>query len=86
MFNIANHRGNANQKYGETSLHTCQNGYHQNDKLRMFSTDRLEEGEPFNPRDGWIKCTKETAKDWSAIGYLTSIELVERKNIAVGLV
>jgi len=78
--------GQSNMQFKLHGSTTDPDTYKTNDKLRMFSTDRLEEGEPFNPRDGWIKCTKENAKDWSAIGYLTSIELVERKNIAVGII
>ena len=34
MLNIANNQGKANQNYGETSPHTCQNGYCQIDQKK----------------------------------------------------
>ena len=60
--------------------------YRGNDKLRLFSTDRLEDSDVFNAKDGWVKSTKKNVKDWTAIGYLTSIEVVEKKDIAVGII
>ena len=30
IFNITNYQGNANQNHNEISVHTFQNGYHQN--------------------------------------------------------
>ncbi|MBQ8683348.1 MAG: hypothetical protein IJ518_02380 [Clostridia bacterium] len=55
-------------------------------RLRLFSSPRLEEGEPFKPEDGWVVCTKQNAGDWPALGYLVG-ELIEaKKDVAVGII
>lgn len=54
--------------------------------MRSFSLPRLEEGEPFSPKDGWVVCTDENAAVWSAIGYLTAKEIRRRTGEAVGIV
>ncbi len=56
------------------------------ERLRLFSSPRLESGEPFTPDDGWVVCTKQNAGRWPAIGYLTG-EIIEReKDVAVGII
>ena len=57
-----------------------------NDKLRLFVPDRLEEGEFFKTADGWVKCKAETVKNWSAIGYQIANEINRQKGIAVGII
>ena len=54
--------------------------------LRLFSSPRLEAGEPFKPEDGWVVCTKENAGNWPAIGYLTGEILARCKDVAVGVI
>ena len=39
LLNITNHQGNANQKHNEVSLHTCQNGYYQKEKITSVGED-----------------------------------------------
>ena len=60
--------------------------YESNEMLRLFSTDRIEKSDRFTPKDGWVKCEKDQAGDWSAIGYLTSQEIAKTKNVAVGAI
>ena len=55
--------------------------------LRSFSLPRIEKGEPYTPDDGWIRCEKEDAGNWSAIGYLTAQNLRRRNpREAVGII
>lgn len=60
--------------------------YADNPMLRLFSTDRLEAGEPLKAKDGWRLCEKETAGLWSALGYLVGMDQQRRKNIAIGII
>ena len=54
--------------------------------LRSFSLPRLEEGEPFSPQDGWLRCQPDNVGDWSAIGYLVGREIRRRTGEAVGII
>ncbi len=78
--------GQSNMQFKLHESATPQEAYKTNDKLRLFSTDRIEDSDIFKAKDGWVKCTKGNAKDWTAIGYLTALELVEKKDIAVGVI
>ena len=57
-----------------------------NDKLRLFVPDRLEEGEFFKTADGWVKCKAETVHNWSALGYQIANEINRKSGIAVGII
>lgn len=59
--------------------------YKSNDNVRMFTVDRMEGGEPFSSRDGWVPLSIENAPNFSAIGYYVSQGLAksERK---IGLI
>jgi sialate O-acetylesterase len=54
--------------------------------IRLFSTDRLENNDYFKACDGWVSCTKETAPNFSAIGYFLARELHKRDGRPIGLV
>lgn len=56
------------------------------DDIRLFSTDRLENNEYFHPADGWVKCSKTTAPNFSAIGYFMARDLHKRDGKPIGLV
>ncbi len=43
--------------------------YIDNENIRLYTVDRMEEGERFLSSHGWVKCTKENAPHFSAIGY-----------------
>lgn len=59
--------------------------YKSNDNVRLFTVDRMEGGEPFSSRDGWVPLSIENAPNFSAIGYYVSQGLAkpERK---IGLI
>jgi sialate O-acetylesterase len=56
------------------------------DDIRLYSTARLENNEYFLPKDGWVKCNKETAPHFSAIGYFLARDLHKRDGRPIGLV
>lgn len=56
------------------------------EKLRLFSTDRIEKTDHFTAKDGWVKCKNDEVGEWSAIGYLTGNEISKTKNVAVGII
>ena len=78
--------GQSNMQFKLWESNTPPNRWQSNEKLRLFSTRRLEEGDRYTPEDGWLCCTKENVGDWSAIGYLTGDLLSRKKDIAVGLI
>lgn len=57
-----------------------------NNKLRLFTIDRPEDGEFFKTADGWVKCDCETVKNWTAIGYQIANEINAQKGIATGVI
>lgn len=57
-----------------------------NNLMRVYGTETIEKKEFFTPESGWVKCDRETASEWSAIGYFTAREIVKSKNIAVGVI
>lgn len=59
--------------------------YKANENVRLFTVDRMEEGEHFLSSDGWVPLTLENAQHFSAIGYYVGQGLAssERK---IGLI
>ncbi|MBR2948484.1 MAG: hypothetical protein IKC46_01330 [Lachnospiraceae bacterium] len=78
--------GQSNMQFKLSESLTPPDTWESNDLMRLFSTRRLEAGDRFLPEDGWVRCTKEDAGDWSAIGYLTGMQISRQKGIAVGLI
>ena len=60
--------------------------YRTHPNMRLFSCERMEEGEYFFPEDGWVKCTKEEAGKWPCIGYITGDFLLQKSEHAIGLI
>ena len=56
------------------------------DDIRLYSTRRIESNEHFLPEDGWVKCSKDTAPYFSAIGYFLARDLHKRDGRPIGLV
>lgn len=77
-------QSNMEFKMGESSA--PESLYQADEKLRLFSTDRIEGGDRYTAKDGWIICRQDNIKDWSAIGYLAGSELARNRNIAVGVI
>lgn len=49
--------------------------YKGNKNVRLFTVDRMEDGEFFKTSDGWVELTLESAPHFSAIGYYVAQEL-----------
>lgn len=60
--------------------------YEADEKLRLFSTEKIEKNEFYTPEDGWVKCDESNLGEWSAIGCLTGLELAKNKGIAIGVI
>ena len=58
-----------------------------NENIKLFTVDRMEENteERWGAKDGWVTLTEENGKDFSAIGYYMSQELVKSGH-RVGLI
>ena len=55
-------------------------------RIRCFSTDRLEPGDPFSSTNGWVALTSENAGKWGAIAYETATRIAAARDVAVGVV
>lgn len=78
--------GQSNLQFKLKDSNTPPSEWKSDSLLREYTLPRLEEGEPYSPADGWIRCTGENAGDWSAIGYLTGAELRKATGEAVSVI
>lgn len=78
--------GQSNMQFKMKETNTDLAEYTACDRLRLFSVDRLMEGERFCAADGWQVCRAEDVPDWSAIGYLTGKKIALKKGIVVGII
>ncbi len=60
--------------------------YRGNDGLMSFWLDRPEKDLAYRACDGWIRCQKENAAEWSAVGYHVGQILRERTEHKIGLI
>ena len=56
-----------------------------NDNVRLYTVDRMEGGEHFSSRDGWVALTDENAPYFSAIGYYVGQGLASKER-KIGLI
>ena len=61
-------------------------GYIENDHIRLFSPNRIEDTDAYHPQDGWVKCSKNDAPNFTAIGYFLAQEHYKKTGRAVGLI
>ena len=59
--------------------------YKGNENVRLYTVDRMEEGEYFSSVDGWVELTEENAGNFSAIGYYVATHLAT-PNRKIGLI
>ena len=78
--------GQSNMEFMLKSARLGSTFYETNDKLRMFSPDKLEDNAYFYAKDGWVKCHEDTVGEWTAIGFLTASAISKSKNIAIGVI
>lgn len=77
--------GQSNMQFKLRECNEPRDDYRGNDNVRMFTVDRLEGGEYFYSRDGWVILNKENAGEFSSIGYYVAQELA-RDNRKIGLI
>ncbi len=78
--------GQSNMQFKMKESSTPKEAYRSNNKLRLFSTDRIEKTDKFTSDDGWVICDEKDVAEWSAIAYLASQEVSLEKDIAIGVV
>ncbi len=54
--------------------------------VRIYHTDRVEAGDAYAARDGWVICEKQIAGQLSALGYMTGKALHKKSGHAVGII
>ena len=69
--------GQSNMQFKLWESSEPKENYKGNNNVRLFTVDRMEEGETFKTSDGWIELTRETAPNFSAIGYYVGQELAK---------
>ena len=77
--------GQSNMQFKLHESSEPKENYKGNSNVRLYTVDRMELGEHFASRDGWVELTKENAPNFSAIGYYVASGLAtpERK---IGLI
>ena len=77
--------GQSNMQFKLRESSEPKENYTGNSNVRLYTVDRMELGEHFASRDGWVELTKENAPEFSAIGYYVGHGLAssERK---IGLI
>ena len=78
--------GQSNMHFRLKGSSTPKEDWKSNGMLRLFATDRIEEGDYFTSKDGWVECDAETAGEWSALAYYVGQQISAEKNIAVGVI
>ncbi len=78
--------GQSNMQFKICESNTPRELYCDYPLLRTFAASRMEDGEFFFPDDGWVKCKKENVEKWSAIAYLTGVQVSIKKGVAVGAI
>ena len=77
--------GQSNMQFKLWESSEPKENYRGNKNVRLFTVDRMEEGEHFKTSDGWVELTEDTAPNFSAIGYYVAQELA-RDDRKIGLI
>jgi sialate O-acetylesterase len=59
--------------------------YKGNKNVRLFTVDRMEEGEHFKAKDGWVELSSDNAQHFSAIGYYVA-QALAKDDRKIGLI
>ncbi len=77
--------GQSNMQFKLWESSEPKENYKGNDNVRLYTVDRMEGGEPFASRDGWVPLSLENAPNFSAIGYYVAQGLASKKR-KIGLI
>ncbi len=78
--------GQSNIQFRMNEEITSKEDYYDDELLRIFVSERLEEGEPLKPSDGWVSAKCENIDCWSALAYLVGRGLRKKCGVAVGVI
>ncbi len=78
--------GQSNMQFKMQETGTSFDAFETDTKIRLFSTNRMEDTDHFKAKDGWVVCQKEQIQYWPAIAYYTANEISRKKNIPVGAI
>lgn len=78
--------GQSNMQFKMNDSNSASELYQTNSRLRLYSPDKIEKSEYYKANDGWVLCEKDMVGEWSAIAYLTSKIISEKKDIAIGVI
>lgn len=56
------------------------------EKIRYFSSDRMEEHDAVKTADGWLLCKENGVCGWSALGTHIAVEYRKKKDVFVGII
>ena len=77
--------GQSNMQFKLYESSESKENYHANENVRLYTVDRMETGERFSSRDGWVPLSLENAPYFSAIGYYVAQGLAS-KDRKIGLI
>ena len=78
--------GQSNLQFKLNESNAPKEMYESNNKLRLYTTDRIEKNEYYTSDDGWLVADINNIDHWSALGYLVGNALSKEKDIPVGLI
>ena len=78
--------GQSNMQFRLMDTEIPKEEYVSNEKVRLFSTATVRDTDKFVPDDGWVICDKEYVGYWSALAYLSSVEVSLAKDVAIGVI
>ncbi len=77
--------GQSNMQFKLYESSESKENYRANENVRLYTVDRMETGERFSSRDGWVPLSLENAPYFSAIGYYVAQGLAN-KDRKIGLI
>ena len=77
--------GQSNMQFKLYESSESKENYRANENVRLYTVDRMETGERFSSRDGWVPLSLENAPYFSAIGYYVAKGLAS-KDRKIGLI
>ena len=77
--------GQSNMQFKLYESSESKENYRANENVRLYTVDRMETGERFSSRDGWVPLSLENAPYFSAIGYYVAQGLAS-KDRKIGLI
>lgn len=78
--------GQSNMQFSLAGASTPPEEWRGEERLRIYTCDRVTHDEPFCAADGWTTCDLETAGQRSALAYYIGQGLVQKKGVAIGTV